>query len=107
MEGSCVLCVQTLLVFAHYSGYILKCDPRSDLAENIALSELNVCSFFSLLGLVASGTSASVSVASGILSVIKGIMVLIPLLMRSHMEQYNLFAFLHERGYDMGLGFHS
>lgn len=68
-------------------------------------SEFVVCLFISFLGLACAGTITSVSDESRVLSVKKGILVSLPSRLRSHIEQYNLFEFLCDSGYDLSLGF--
>lgn len=82
--------------FVYYSCYILKHDFRQDLVWYIATSEIVVCPPFILfLGLDCAGTSASIPGDSLVLSVKKGILFLLSLLLRSHIKQYtylNCFA---------------
>lgn len=64
-----------------------------------------VCTFVAFLGLAWYGISASVSGDSRLLSVRKGILVLLPPPLYSHIEQFNVFEPLRDSGYDVNFGF--
>lgn len=71
----------------------------------IATSDFVVFAFTLFLGLAFTGSSASVSCHSCILSLKKGIMVSLPSRLRGHIEHYNGLELLGDSGYDMNLSF--
>lgn len=104
-EWSRLLCVPTAPVFDNYSRYILKHHPLHYLVWRSATSELMVYTFISLVRMGCTGTRASNSGHSRVLSVKKGKLVSLPSLLRGHNEQYCVLELQCDSCFDMNLGF--
>lgn len=89
--------------FAYYSEYILIHHPWKHLVWIIVASQLVACSYIFFFGKAYNGTSALLSGACRVLSVKYGIFVLLPSVLRGHIEYHNIFELLVGSGYDMNL----
>lgn len=78
---------------------------RQDWVQYIETLEFVVYSFISILGLACVGTRASVSGDSPVLSIKKGMLVLLPSHQRGHIEKIQRTFLLRKTVYHMSLGF--